>query len=189
MTKKKVEVEDILNNDSVVNADGTKYVPTKLEKLNDWLWDNSFIYRFLYRLWTRFLSPSVNYYRLRRLCGRIKWGFDISETWSLDWTFYKWIYPRLKRFEIVTQAYPMNTTFEGWKTELQKRVEQLDLILHVDEFDFNDWSYIPEKELEELKEKLKNDGSWEMTVNATAYEYCKNDFNKWFCENLNQLWW
>lgn len=189
MIKKKIEITDVLENAPVVNINETEYIPNKLERLTDWLWDHSFIYRFLYRFWNRVLSPSTNYYRLRRLCSRIKWGFDISETWSLDWTFYKWIYPRLKRFEIVTQAYPMNTTFEGWKAELQKRVKQLDLILHTDEFDFDDWSYIPKKELEELKEKLKNDGSWEMTVNATAYEYCKNDFNKWFCNNLRDLWW
>lgn len=25
-------------------------------------------------------------------------GFDDSETWSLDWTFYIWMLPRLKRY-------------------------------------------------------------------------------------------
>lgn len=183
------KIDDILKNAKVVKEDGTPYIPTRLEKLDDWCFDHIFGYAFVWRLWHNHLSPSCLYHKLKRLCQRIVWGFDDSETWALDWSFYKWIYPRLKRFEKITQAYPINTTFKDWKKELQKRVKQLDAILNIDEFDFNDWSYIPKKEFSKLKEKVKEDHSWKMTVNATAYEYCQKDFNKWFCDNLKDLGW
>lgn len=185
-----IKTTNLLKDVPVVNSNGTPYKEKWYEKLDNWLYDHCFIYPFLWRLWHNWLSPTINFYRLKRLCQRICWGFSDADTWSLDNTFYKWLYPRLKRFAKVAKAYPMNyNSFEEWKEELNKRVKQLDQILHVDEFDFDDWSYIPTNELEDIKEKLKNDGSWKMTVNAMAFEKMNNDFNEWFGKNVNQLWW
>lgn len=183
------KVEKILNEAKVVNNDGSEYKPTKLEATLDWIYDHCFLYRFMWSVWRNLFSPKTNYYRLKRMGQRLIWGFSDASTWSLDWTFYNWVYPRLKRFEKVTLACPIDTTYEEWKAELKKRVQQLHDIIYIDEFDFTDWSYIPKKELAKLKDKLKHDGSWKMTVNSTAYSYCIRDFNKWFAENLPNLWW
>ena len=187
MLKKKKKTNKISNKLETINE--KEYKETKLEKIDNWLYDHCLFYSILYRFYKNQLSPVVNYYRVKRLFQRLIYGFDDSETWALDWTFYKWLYPRLKRFEKVMQAYPTDTTFEDWKKELKKRIKQLDKIINIDEFDFDDWSYIPRGEMNKFKYKLKHDSNWRMTVNSTAYDYCLKDFNKWFCENLPKLWW
>ena len=178
------DVEKILQEAELVDK------PKWYQKLDDWLFDHSNVYAYIWRFYNNHLSPSqikrmVKFFFQRRIRG-----FDDSETWALDWTFYNWIYPRLKRFAKVMQAYPTNTTYEDWKAELEKRVKQLDDLIHICEFDFTDWSYISDEEMKFLRQKEKEDGGdWTSTINATAYERCEDDFNKWFCENVNQLWW
>ncbi len=55
--------------------------------------------RLAYKLWydftgARWLTRLVG--KARRLWQRLTWGWDESEVWSLDWTFARWITPRLK---------------------------------------------------------------------------------------------
>lgn len=185
MTK---NIEDIIENAPVVNDDGTPYVPKWYNKLDDWMFDNVWGYAFLWRLWRNQLHPMVNYFRVKRFFQRLIRGFDDSETWALDYTFYRWFKPRLKRFMEVNIGYPGNEdfpTFESWQAELSKRVDQLEAITTIYDVDFKDWSYIPKDILTELKKKKVK----ETVINSVAYDKCEEDFNKWFAEHINWLWW
>jgi len=159
---------------------------TKLEKLDNWCFEHSSVYRGLYILWKDHLCPKMLKQKIIFFFQRKIRGFDDSETWNLDITFYKWLYPRLKRFAKVVQVYP--TTYkdlQDWLDTLKQRSQQLNTILHTDEFDFDDWSYIPKKELTNLKKKHTNT----LIINTTAFAYYVQDFNMWFIENINQLLW
>lgn len=129
-------------------------------------------------------------FRLKRkikfLFQRLFRGFDDSDTWDLQDTFYRWLLPRLRRFRDVTCAYPMRYKNHGeWLKELNTRICQLTAIVNVNELDFEDRSYIPKEELK----KWKKVGAGDFSLNALSYDYCVRDFNKWFCENIGDLWW
>lgn len=186
MVKEK-EVEQVLKNAKLVNEDGTEHKITVLEKIDDWCFDHLWLYGFGYRIWKEYLCPKAIWRMIKFFFQRKIRGFDDSETWDLDTQFYKWIYPRLKRFTEITMAYPMSyDNCKAWQEELNKRVKQLEIITKQNEFEFSDLSYIPAKELTKLKKKKDICKS---TINATAFEYLIKDFNKWFSENVGQLWW
>lgn len=129
-------------------------------------------------------------FRLKRkikfLFQRLSRGFDDSDTWDLQDTFYRWLLPRLRRFRDVTCAYPMHYKNHGeWLKELNTRICQLTAIVNVNELDFEDRSYIPKEELK----KWEKVGAGDCSLNALSYDYCVRDFNKWFCENIGDLWW
>jgi hypothetical protein len=112
---------------------------------------------------------------------RIVFGFDDRETWNLDVSFYLWLYPRLERFTAVVNGYPNSySTYEDWILELTRRTNQLKQIIESDEFEFTDHSYLKK---EDRKKKYTE------FDNARAYYACIEDFNKWFAENINNLWW
>lgn len=97
---------------------------------------------------------------IRFFFQRLFRGWDDSETWSLDYQFYKWLLPRLKRFRELTFAYPGTDeypTLESWQKELDKRCKQLELLI------YDDW-------------KCYDDGTYE-------------DFFNWFAKNCGHLWW
>jgi len=49
----------------------------------------------------------VRKFIVHNVFGRIRFGFDTSDLWSLDYSITKFIYPRLKKFvEDGTQGYP-----------------------------------------------------------------------------------
>lgn len=176
--------EDILNNAPVVNADGSEYQETRLEKIDDWFWKYVPGYPFLSRIWRNYFCPSSLRRIIKHFFQRRFRGFDDSETWDLDSQFYKWLYPRLKRFTEITMAYPCSyENPQEWKDELDKRVQQLEHLVKYDELEFSDWSYIPEEELKQFKDR----GNWDK--NMTAFHYMEQDFNDWFGKNVNQLWW
>ncbi len=113
-------------------------------------------------------------------------GFDDSDTWDLQDTFHRWLLPRLKRFRDITCGYPIcYKSYEQWVKELNKRVNQLDSIVNINEFDFSDRSYLPKKEYKRLLELRCGDES----INASAYDYCVKNFDKWFGEHIGDLWW
>lgn len=129
--------------------------------------------------------------RIKFFFQRIFCGFDDSETWSLDLTFYEWLKPRLKRFAKITCAYPWNDkypTLESWKNELNKRVKQIDMIIkeHYAELKLYDWSYIPEKELKKLQ---KDPNIMRSNIDMIAFDYLVKDFHKWFADECGWLWW
>lgn len=129
--------------------------------------------------------------RIKFLFQRLLRGFDDSETWSLDYTFYNWLLPRLKRFEELNICYPDNekySTFESWDNTLKEKITELEYII---DYSYREWDFPERKYLDE--EYLKSFEDWESYddghKNCLAYQCLKNNFNKWFSENINQLWW
>lgn len=180
------KIDNILKNAKVVNEDGTPHIPTRLEKLDDWCFDHLWLYGFGYRIWKEYLCPKAISRMIKFFFQRRIRGFDDSETWNLDDQFYKWLEPRLRRFMEISLAYPSDEyNPASWKKELQKRVNQLEVINNIDEFDYDNWIYIPKKELSKLKKKKCS----KSTINAVAFGYLIKDFNKWFVENVQKLWW
>ena len=59
---------------------------------------------------------------------RLTRGFDDSETWSLDYTFFNWLLPRLKRFREVSCAHPCDMTYEEWIKELDDAIDDLKIL-------------------------------------------------------------
>lgn len=178
---------DILKNAEVID----EYKETWLDNLDDWLFDHVPGYSYIWRFYHNHLCPTMIKRKIKYFFQRRFRGFDDSETWALDWTFYEWLYPRLKRFQEVNCCYPHNyKSFEKWDNELKKRIEQLHKLLTTDEFDFDELKYIPKKKMVELKEREKKfPGGWKNTYNSMAYYYCSQDFDKWFSKNVHKLWW
>lgn len=124
--------------------------------------------------------------RFKFLFQRLIRGFDDSETWDLQDTFHRWLLPRLERFLEVTCAYPMRCkSHQQWIKELNKRVHQLDCIVNINEFEFQDRSYIPK----DIYKKWIEKGVGNSSINAGAYDYCVADFDKWFGKHIGELWW
>ncbi len=123
--------------------------------------------------------------KIRFFFQRLFRGFDDSETWDLEKEFYKWLLPRLKRFKDITKACPCNMEYKDWKNMLSDRVAQLNCIVNIDENKFQDRSYIPKQEYKKLLKRFGNSD----ILNNFAYDWCVNDFNKWFYENIINLWW
>ena len=63
---------------------------------------------------------------------RLERGFDISETWNLDGTIAKFIYPRLKAFiEDVKKmgCFPSSMTFDEWIKILEDMLKGFELLM------------------------------------------------------------
>ena len=138
-----------------------------------------FWHRLGYRIWRQ----------IRFFFQRVFRGWDDSETWSLDISFYEWLLPRFKRFIELTNGYPEEYgSFEEWREELTKRLKQLERIIENSDIDyeFDDLSYIPEKELDKL---WANEHLPLSAINVIAYGYMAQDFHQWFADNINKLWW
>lgn len=57
---------------------------------------------------------------------RWRWGFDDSDTWSLNHTCAKWLAPRLRRFKDVNIGHPCFMTMKEWEGELDKMIYALE---------------------------------------------------------------
>lgn len=129
--------------------------------------------------------------KVKFLYQRIIRGWDDSETWDLGYEFYKWIYPRLERFEKLTVGCPINDkypTMESWTKELRFRANEAKVIMdcYYDEDKTPDEyikKYLSKERIKELKKNspymLKQHTFWAM----------EDSFDKWFCETRGQLWW
>lgn len=114
----------------------------------------------VYRFYVNFIKPRTWINRFKWLFQRLYRGFDDRQTWSLDWSLYVWLLPRLKRFKELNNGYNDHKyeSFEEYQNELQKRIEQLEFIIDCereDEFYFQE----------------------------------RTNFNEWLMSNLNELWW
>lgn len=81
---------------------------------------------------------------------RLERGFDDSETWSLDGTISKFIYPRLKVFLEDTKSlscHPDGIDFDEWVSILEKMIRGFEL-LSLDEVKTNDECVIIEEALD-----------------------------------------
>ena len=90
---------------------------------------------------------------------RLTRGFDDSETWSLDYNFFTWLLPRLKRFREVTCCYPCSlNSLAEWQAELDKAIADLEI--------------------------LQEDGGY-----GKEYDKAYNSFVNWFSGRIGDLWW
>lgn len=61
--------------------------------------------------------------------------FDPRETWSLDWTIAKFVYPRLKKFKEENIGFPHEfKTIDEWKLILMIQIGKMKLIKQMKEF-------------------------------------------------------
>lgn len=131
----------------------------------------------------------LKYLREYSICGKVQRffqrlfrGWDDSETWSLDYTFYKWFYTRLKRY--IKLANDDSSYYE----ELKNRLHQLELLVEYfdNEVDFPELDNYLNKN---LKEYIGKETSDKKLLSSMAYNSCREDFNEWFGKNINLLWW
>lgn len=118
---------------------------------------------------------------------RRRYGFDDREIWNIDNTFYNWLLPRLKRFKEKTVCYPTNyNSMSSWQKELINRISQLELIINYsyEEHNFPEFKrYLTSKEIETYQKNME-----EGQIKYIAYSKCMQNFNKWFGNNINDLW-
>lgn len=158
------------------------------EKVDD------FIYKLSPTLWNliyHIFNFGGHKARIKRFFQRIIRGWDDSDTYSLDDTFYKWLLPRLKRFKELNICYPIDEkypTFESWDDELNDRIIELDLIIKYSykEFNFPFRRFLDDDYLKSFSNYKSFDKS---QLNSLSYECMRTDFNKWFANNINNLWW
>ena len=140
-------------------------------------------------LWYDFVvNPLHNAkYNIKWFLQRKSRGFDDREIWNIDETFYKWLLPRLKIFSEKTVCYPDNyKCMSSWQKELVNRITQLELIVtyHYEEHNFPDFErYLTKKEIEEYRKKMD-----ENQIKYVAFHKCMKNFNNWFNNNINYLW-
>lgn len=65
----------------------------------------------------------------QHLFQRIFRGWDDRETWNVDYEFFKWVLPRLKRYRELSDGYPPDTTPEKWDVELHNAAVEVEFIL------------------------------------------------------------
>ncbi len=56
----------------------------------------------------------------------LKYGFDTSETWNLDYSMAEWIYPRLVHFRENTNSYPHSMTEDEWYKVLDEIIDGIE---------------------------------------------------------------
>lgn len=98
---------------------------------------------------------------LKHFFQRLFRGWSDKETWNLDYEFYKWLLPRLKRFRKVSLTVPKNKTSQEWDLELKAVIAALEML---------------EDEVIYFSEHRK-------------FEEAKEFVNKWFYENIKHLHW
>lgn len=157
-----------------------------IDKIDDRFY--SVVPSWFYRLWHSIFNFSSHKYAIKRFFQRLFRGWDDSDTWSLDSTFFRWLAPRLQRFQELNMCYPGDKrypTFEAWDNELQYRCWQLKQIIV---YEWNEWEFPYQEYVEDehIDEHFKCDKEY---VNSKAYYRCKQDFMIWYCDCLGHLWW
>lgn len=89
---------------------------------------------------------------------RLERGFDDTELWNLDYTFAKFVLPRLKRFKEVNQGYPSSITYEVWDEYLDKMIYAFENIDYDDKsYDGVEWYNMPQEARDAVVDKV-NEG-------------------------------
>ena len=118
---------------------------------------------FLYQFYHNWLTFRSWYYRIKHFMQRIYRGFDDTETYSLDYSLYIWLLPRLIRFRALNNGHPYQVykSYNEFDNELKKRIKQLEFIIQY---------------------------AFELEV-VDEYDKAREDFNNWLAKNINHLWW
>lgn len=147
------------------------------------LWDNIDYY-------TTWVHPSFIKRKIKYFYQKLTRGFDDSEIWSIDYSFYDWILPRLKRYTEVIMSYPERCgSLENWINEINERIIQLERIVNNTEYSFPYHEYLTEKDKEKIKEIYGNEIVDMPIYCHYAYWSCREDFNEWWKNNMHELWW
>jgi len=156
-------------------------------------WVKEIPYPWYERLWDsikEIFNFRKYYQKIKYFCQRRIRGWDDSETWNLDISFYKWVYPRLIRFKQLTNGYPNRyLEFEDWIAELDKRIEQVRRIIENDEYDFPYHEYLTKESIDAINKRFGKKVPDQITYNIEAKAACEMDFLNWWKENLKDLWW
>lgn len=75
-------------------------------------------------------------------------GWTDQDTWSLDYTIAKFVYPRLVRFKELCKGFPYGETEKSWNAKLDKMIRTFELVSR------GAWD-LSNKEYEEVKSGLK----------------------------------
>ena len=104
----------------------------------------------MYYWLVRHLREIFDKRRPKWIYQRIRYGFDVRDTWSLRNTTAAWLLPRLKMFKQVNIAYPMDMTPEEWDGILDKMIYACDMVANKDErtmeksYTLEEWEKIQE---------------------------------------------
>ena len=84
-------------------------------------------------IWDK-LDDWTSFYKLRRkmkfVWQRVTRGWSDEDTWSLDYTFCKWMLPRLKRFKKIANGYPDHMKPEEWDATIDKMIYSMEVVLY-----------------------------------------------------------
>lgn len=154
---------------------------------------NSIKYPWYERVWDtikEIFDLHKHFFHLRLFYQRHTRGWDDSDTWDMDVSFFKWAYSRLKRFKDLTVCYPEEYgSMENWIKELETRIEQLRRIIEIDDFDFPYHEYLERESIEKLQKSFGKKIPDQIDYNMTAKRDCEKNFLEWWKNNLFQLWW
>lgn len=151
-------------------------------------WERIYWYLFdkipnpIYRFYKSCICPKTWFRRIKFFYQRMTRGFDDTETYELDVTFFKWLLPRLEEYSHFNNMWLDDSKFNK---ELNKRIDQLKIILqYIDrEIEFPDSIAVSEKLIKD-KEKLSKE-----QLAVIRFQFYKENFMKWFCKNIHKLWW
>lgn len=183
------DIQKVKQEEVIYCDDESKWDKIK-EKFDDILYE--ILPRFLYRFLHNLFNLSMWRGKIRRFFQRIIRGWDDSDTWSLDTTFYQWFLPRFKRFQELNCGYPCGyETFEQWDNELKEKIYELEMLIKYmdDNKNFPINKYLTSEFIKEFdinENKIKNNKSYH---NLWAYTACLENFNNWFGKKINHLWW
>lgn len=169
-----------------------KIVNVNLKDSIDWV-HCDYSYPWYERLWDtikEIFDFKKYWQKIRFFYQRHTRGWDDSETWDMDYTFYRWIYSRLNRYKELTNGYPDEyEEYEDWIKELEKRIEQIRRIIEIDEFDFPYHEYLTQETIDDISKRFGEEIPSQTTYNMAAKSDCEKDFMEWFKNNLKNLWW
>jgi len=127
---------------------------------------------------------------MKKLYYLLKYGFDIRDTWSLDYSMCKWLLPRLKMFKKENIGFPVckdlnkhNMTWEMWNYYLS-------LMIYWCERVAKDEEPIYKKKISKEMKKAFPDTAKEWTseenrIARRTFDLGEKCFHKYF----NCLWW
>jgi hypothetical protein len=76
----------------------------------------------------RLRHPSLFWRDIKHFWQRRTRGWDNSDTYSLDFTIGRFIYPRLKKFKELNKGFPGGLTSEKWDEILDKMIAAFEII-------------------------------------------------------------
>lgn len=134
-----------------------------------------------------------------------------KDSWCIDYSFHRWLLPRLKCFVEYNNGYPdiIKESFEAWQNEVKQMIQYLEYLVYIDDTrqchkvnHLTDIFWNDDKIMEHcslVKSGYKMIDELRDTANETTYpnefkqtyifDALSDIFGKWFGENYCYLWW